>query len=68
MKRFILAGLVASVAFVPVVADAHYKVRVHRGTKASHEYKRHKKEQKEAPAESEKEQAPAEKPAEKTDK
>jgi Ni/Co efflux regulator RcnB len=63
MKKLVLAAFAAAVAIAPLAAEAHvtgerhkHKVRVYRGTKASHEYKRQQQEKK---AEETKEQAPA---------
>ncbi|GLI93295.1 hypothetical protein [Methylocystis echinoides] len=63
MKKLVLAAFAAAVAIAPLAAEAHvtgerhkHKVRVYRGTKASHEYKRQQQEKK---AEEAKEQAPA---------
>ena len=49
MKKFALAGIAAVVALAPIVAEARATVRVYRGTRASHEYKRQRA-QKQAPA------------------
>jgi hypothetical protein len=68
MKKLVLAAFAAAVALAPLAAEAHvtgerhkHKVRVYRGTKASHEYKRQQQEKKaeEKKAEEAKEQAPA---------